>query len=169
MNCNEDGHFLKLTRTQKFLSDTVTRLLSLNPVKKLSIFAQQNSLRSYSHNSSLLGQFFKKKDHLAELYKYLLLNESVLSDSGRNQYRNDLILTAADLILGSVLLPHLINLAFPWIKDRFFKQFTIIFFEEYLDWFMGWPAGFKFNANLTKFFGKFFLSLLAIWKGKKHL
>lgn len=63
----------------------------------------------------------------------------------------------------------MINFIFPWIKDRFYKSFTINFFEEYLDWFMGWPAGFKFNANLTKFFGKFFLSLLAIWKGNRNL
>jgi len=155
-----------LTRTQKFLSDSVTSFLSLKFIKKLTIFSQQNSLRPFSNNSSCLDQLLKKKDHFSELYKYLLFNESVLSDHNRNQYRNNLILTASDLIFSSILLPHLIILTFPWIKDNFYKKFTINFFENYLDWFMGWPAGFKFNANLTKFFGKFFLSLLAVWKGK---
>ena len=147
----------------------MTSFLSLKFIKKLEIFSKQNSLRPFSINSSCLNQFFKKKDNFTELYKFLLFNESVLvlsSDHNRNQYRNNLILTVSDLIFSSILLPNLIILIFPWIKDNFYKKFTINFFENYLDWFMGWPAGFKFNANLTKFFGKFFLSLLAVWKGK---
>jgi hypothetical protein len=48
------------------------------------------------------------------------------------------------------------------------KFCTVEFFEEYLDWFMGWPAGFKLNAMLTKFCGTFFLSLVQLWKGKKR-
>ena len=166
LNCNTNGQFLQLTKFQKTLSSTVTSFLTLKPISEFLSFSQANSLRKYQKYSHCLQQFFKKKDHFSEMYKYLLLNESVLSDSGRNSYRNSLILTVSDLIFGSLLLLPLISLIFPWIQGSFFKAFTIDFFESYLDWFMGWPAGFKFNANLTKFFGKFFLSLLALWKGK---
>lgn len=165
MNYNKNGQFLQLTKFQKFLSTTVTSFLNMKLVANVAFFTQSNSLRSYCKYSQCLQQFFRKKDHFSEMYKYLLLNESVLSDAGRNHYRNNLILTVSDLIFGSLLLPQIISFAFPFIRDSFFKSFTIEFFEEYLDWFMGWPAGFKFNANLTKFLGKFFLSLLAVWKG----
>lgn len=140
--------------------------LALETISELNSFAHTNSLRNYQKYSQSLQQLFKKKDHFREMYRYLLFNESVLSDSGRNSYRNALILTVSDLIFGSLLLFTLISFSFTWIRNSFFKAFTIDFFEIYLDWFMGWPAGFKFNANLTKFFGKFFLTLLALWKGK---
>ena len=102
------------------------------------------------------------------MYKYLLMNESVSSDSGRNHYRNNLILTVTDLLIGSLLLPYILRsyLFTSFVEETLLKYFTIDFFDKYLDWFMGWPAGFKFNANLTKFLGKFFLTLLALWKGK---
>ena len=160
------GQFLALTPFQKTLSSTVSSILSFKPISEINSFAQANSLRKYQKRSHTLQQFFQKKDHLSEMYRFLLFNESVLSDSGRNSYRNALILTVIDLIFGSLLLFTLINLCLPWIESSFFKAFTIDFFEIYLDWFMGWPAGFKFNANLTKFFGRFFLTLLALWKGK---
>lgn len=101
------------------------------------------------------------------MYRYLLLNDSVLSDSGRHMYRNNLILAVTDLLLGSIITIFLSIHSDQLLNHtkRFLSHCTLTFFDDTLDWFMGWPAGFKFNANLTKFLGKFFLSLLAIWRG----
>ena len=169
LNCNTNRHFLKLSSFQRILRENVSSVLNWSFVRTFIDFSSQNSLRESRQlsESSIIRQFFMKKDNCYEMYRFLLSNETAaLSDSGRNCYRNNLILLVMDLSLGSLLLPLIVQMNFGWVKRVFFQDFCIEFFESYLDWFMGWPAGFKFNANLTKFLGKFFLSLLALWRGK---
>lgn len=40
---------------------------------------------------------------------------------------------------------------------------TVVFFESYIEWLMGWPAGLKLNSNLNKFLGELYLWLISIW------
>lgn len=166
MNCNVNGHFLELTRFQRLLRENVGIVLNIELIRSVLEFSRSNSLRGKG-SFSLLTHFLMKKDSCCEMYRYLLSNEtSALSDSGRNGYRNNLILLVLDLALASLLLPLLLEISFHPVKRVFFDGFCIEFLENYLDWLMGWPAGFKFNANLTKFLGKLFLSMMALWRGK---
>ena len=169
VNYNNNGQFLKLTKFQKLLSSVVSYFLNLKLVHRCTYFLCSSNyfllVRRMTKYSSCFEQIIKKRNNLEEMYKYLLLNG--LSDFGRNRYRNNLILTVTDMFVGSYILPIILNLSLQTI-DQFLTKFTLSFFEEYLDWFMGWPAGFKFNANLTKFFGRFFLTVFAIWKGTKQ-
>ena len=129
------------------------------------------SLRTASEHSATLRQLFARKDAFAQMYKFLLSSRGSVTEASRLQYRNALVLVLADFIAGA-----LFGILFALFSDQIFSllgqfmaYFTNGFFEEYLDWFMGWPAGFKFNANLTRFLGRVFLLLLRTWKGKQQL
>lgn len=155
---------------QRFVSDVSSRLLSLSLIKQTSLFADNFSLRAWTQKSATLRQFFLLRDAFASMYRFLLQSKSSVREASRLEYRNTLILILIDFILGS-----LVGLLFSFFAQpaynqavRFIKYTCNGFFEEYLDWFMGWPAGFKFNANLTRFLGRFFLVLLRLWRGKKH-
>lgn len=142
-------------------------VISLNFIKTFHVSIEKNiSSTEILKNSSYLYQMLGRYRQFDELYKFILLNESVLSDWNRINYRNNLILLTTDVMLSLIILDPMLFFLLPRIRDHFFTPFTVRFFEQFLDWFMGWPAGFKFNANLTKFLGKFFLSLLSMWKSK---
>jgi len=40
----------------------------------------------------------------------------------------------------------------------------VVHFETYIDWLMGYPAGFKLNGNLTRFLGQMHMWLLSLWR-----
>lgn len=135
-------------------------------MKQCLQFASRHSIRPLCAHSATLNQLFARKDAFTQMYTFLLSSRGSVTEASRLQYRNALMLALADFISGAVF-----GIIFVLFANTMYRQacglikwITYDFFEDYLDWFMGWPAGFKFNANLTRFIGRFFLSLLRTWK-----
>ena len=80
-----------------------------------------------------------------------------------------MLLEVVDLALGTVIgsLFILNSRRISFRVNELVRDFTIKFVEEYLVWFMGWPAGLKLNNNLSKFFGEMLLFLMGLWTGTK--
>ncbi len=155
---------------QLFVSRVSKGLLGSFPVKQLLQLASEYTIRSLSVNSATLRQIFARQDAFKQMYKFLLSSRGSVTEANRLQYRNALVLVLADFITGA-LFGILFTLFAPQIYSffaNFLAYFTNGFFEEYLDWLMGWPAGFKFNANLTRFLGRVFLLLLRTWQSIRN-
>lgn len=157
---------MQLTRFQRLISRCWQRISQLPAIRIARQTAAKHSLRQFCAHSGVLEQFFQRKDSVEQMYRFLLLNDVSVSDSARLRYRNGVILAVVDLLLGVAAGMLLLAYAEDVLDgtNRAIHAFTIQFFEEYLDWFMGWPAGFKLNANLTRFCGRFFLVLVTGWK-----
>jgi phosphatidylinositol glycan class Q protein len=50
----------------------------------------------------------------------------------------------------------------------FLQDYTITSVQSLVRWLMGWPAGLKLNANLSRFMGELSLCMLDIWRGSFH-
>lgn len=166
LNFNPNGRFLQLTPFQKFISQNVSRILNTPLVNYLTCKLSVLSIRSAAPFSGILQQIFSRKDSFTGLYRFLLLNDGVVSTKRQTDYRNGLILAIMDLFFGTVFGAFLLSEASIFNFNSWLYSVQIGIFETYLDWFMGWPAGFKFNANLTRFLGRFFLQGLFLWKSK---
>ena len=71
-----------------------------------------------------------------------------------------------DLLLGfSLGLLILLNYSFlsNYFNDLLVSNY-VVYFETYIDWLMGYPAGFKLNGSLTRFLGQMHMWLLSLWK-----
>lgn len=167
---NPQERFLKLNRTQMILSRW-----SKLAVEKVSIVHQSVSGAQWPSFSgqkielpslSLLLLAHDRCTAYQRMYAFLLLGSGWIADKACSEYRNDLILTVFDLLLG-LLIGHVIQIYshdFCLRINRCIAYITFDMFEDYLDWFMGWPAGFKLNAMLTRFLGSFFLTCVRHWK-----
>jgi hypothetical protein len=168
VNLNKDGKFLQLTPVQILASQASKALLDFFLVKQMLRWTSTFSLRDASAASATVRQLFARKDAFAQMCRFLLSTRGSVTEASRLQYRNALVVILADFVAGALfgILFALFSEQIYVSSSRFVSYFTNDFFEEYLDWLMGWPAGFKFNANLTRFLGRIFLFLLRSWRGK---
>ncbi|KAI9026868.1 N-acetylglucosaminyl transferase component-domain-containing protein [Hyaloraphidium curvatum] len=81
-------------------------------------------------------------------------------------FNNTLWLIANDVIfgfaLGGILVANADSIAA--LLDGWFTGFGLDYFRGMTVWLMGWPAGLKLNAPLSRFMGELFLWLLGMWE-----
>lgn len=91
-------------------------------------------------------------------------------ESGDRTQLNTVLLLLVDALLGCAVFWILAErfIAVHMLFLRVKTHVTVASYEQLIVWLMGWPAGFKLNRNLNRFFGEMFLWMLGLWATLVH-